>query len=405
MRRERRWLVFLVTGFFSFFVFCRISSGTPAWGMENTSEADFNKMSDAVEAALSGDALTGMEDIEDYLGQELGGLGKRFTFAELMRTLASGNTKETVSLCMEGLGQELLGELQGKNFMAGRLLALGVFGALFAGFAEVFSGGYMAETGFFLTYLMGFALLAAAFLESAGAAARILEHQIQFMRVLLPSYFTAVVWSGAGLSSAAWYEAALFLIAGVQKLYAGLLLPLVRIYFLSVMAGSIVKEEMFSRMLELLKAIIVWSSRSLIGLVLEFQLIQGMVLPYADSVKNAGMQRLLQAIPGIGDGAGAVTKLMFGSGVLIKNTMGAAAVLLLFLFTIVPLARLFVLYLLYRGVAAMLQPVADKRLADCVNGAAQSQRMLLTVISSCFLLFSVTIALICQGTNAVYLAS
>ncbi len=56
----------------------------------------------------------------------------------------------------------------------------------------------------------------------------------------------------------------------------------------------------------------------------------------------------MQAIPGIGSGAGAVTKLMLGSGVLIKNAMGAAAVLLLFLFSIVPLARLFVLYLIYR---------------------------------------------------------
>ena len=51
--------------------------------------------------------------------------------------------------------------------MAGRLLALGLFGALFAGFSEVFSGGHMAETGFFLTYLMAFALLAAVFRESA----------------------------------------------------------------------------------------------------------------------------------------------------------------------------------------------------------------------------------------------
>lgn len=113
----------------------------------------------------------------------------------------------------------------------------------------------------------------------------------------------------------------------------------------------------------------------------------------------------MQAIPGIGAGAGAVTKLMLGSGVLIKNAMGAAAVLLLFLFSIVPLARLFVLYLIYRGVAAVLQPVADKRLVVCLSGAAQAQKMLLTVTASCFLLFAVTIALICQGTNAAYLAS
>ncbi len=430
MRRGSKWLVLPVTGLFLFGVFSGPESRTwamdaagaaretgagvdepPETGqvpdtMDTTGEIVVDEpdgMFDAVEAALSGDGLSGIGDIETYLRQELGDSSHRLTFGDLMRALASGNMREAASLCLEGLRQEIFGELQGKERMAGRLLALGLFGALFAGFSEVFSGGHMAETGFFLTYLMAFALLAAVFRESAEAAARILDSQIQFMKVLLPSYFTAVVWSGAGLSSAAWYEAALFLIAGVQKLYAGLLLSLVRIYFLSVMAGSLVKEDMLSRMLDLLKSAVQWGSRSLIGLVLGFQLVQGMVLPYADSVKNAGMQRLLQAIPGIG--AGAVTKLMLGSGVLIKNAMGAAAVLLLFLFSIVPLARLFVLYLIYRGVAAVLQPVADKRLVVCLSGAAQAQKMLLTVTASCFLLFAVTIALICQGTNAAYLAS
>lgn len=92
----------------------------------------------AVESVLSGDGLSGIGDIEDYLKQELGSSGHRICFADLMRALASGNLKEASSLCLEGLRQAVLGELQGKNRMAGRLLALGLFGALFAGFSEVF---------------------------------------------------------------------------------------------------------------------------------------------------------------------------------------------------------------------------------------------------------------------------
>lgn len=144
-------------------------------------------------------------------------------------------------------------------------------------------------------------------------------------------YFTAVVWSGAGLSSAAWYEAALFLIAGVQKLYAGLLLSLVRIYFLSVMAGSMVKEDMLSRMLDLLKSAVQWGSRSLIGLVLGFQLVQGMVLPYADSVKNAGMRGFCRPSGHWVRGRGG-DEAVLGSACSSKMPWEAAAVLLLFLF-------------------------------------------------------------------------
>ena len=140
------------------------------------------------------------------------------------------------------------------------------------------------------------------------------------------------------------------------------------------------------------------------GLVVGFHLIQGMVLPYADAVKTAGVQKLLQVIPGVGAGAGAVTKLILGSGVLIKNTMGAAAVVILILLSLMPLLKLLVLLVLYRAVAAALQPVADKRLVGCISGVADAQRLLLGIAASGLLLFVITIALICLGTNVSYLA-
>lgn len=91
-----------------------------------------------------------------------------------------------------------------------------------------------------------------------------------------------------------------------------------------------------SKLTDMVKAGVEWGTKSLIGIVLGFQVIQGLVLPYADSVHTAGVQKLLQVIPGIGQGAGAVTKIVLGSGVLIKNTMGAAAVIILVLVSLVP---------------------------------------------------------------------
>lgn len=288
--------------------------------------------------------------------------------------------------------------------MVGQLLALGLLGAVFANFSEIFSGGQMAQTGFFITYLLAFAVLASSFFDSVAIAGQVLEKQILFMRALLPAYFAAVVWSGAGVASAAWYEILLFLIGGVQWIYGSLLVPLVRIYILLVLAGHMAKEDMLSKLTDLLKTVIQWGTRSLITLVLGFQLIQGMVLPYADAVKTAGVQKLLQAIPGIGAGAGAVTKLILGSSVLIKNTMGAAAVAVLVLLTLVPVVKLVVLLFLYRGVAAVLEPVADKRLVSCISGVADAQRLILGIVISSLLLFVITIALICLGTNVSYLA-
>lgn len=60
--------------------------------------------------------------------------------------------------------------------------------------------------------------------------------------------------------------------------------------------------------------------------------------------------------------------------------------------------------MLYRIVAAILEPVADKRLVGCISGVAEGQKMLLHAAVSGLVLFAITIALICVGTNAAYLA-
>lgn len=337
--------------------------------------------------------------ISENLKTETSGVG----FSDLVKALMAGEGKKAGRMLLDLTKETLLGEVLHGGNLAFQILALGLIGAVFANFSAVFSGSQMSETGFFITYLLVFTTLAATFFDCVKITAQALEQLVLFMKVLIPSYFLAVAWSGAAASSLAWYEMILFLIGGVQWLYLKLLLPLTRIYILLVLAGHMAKEEMLSKLTELLKNVIQWGAKSLIGVVLGFQLLQGMVLPYADAVKSAGVQKVLGMIPGVGAGASAMTKMMLGSGVLIKNTMGAAAVLILVLISLVPVLKLAVLFLIYRLVAAVLEPVADKRLVECVSAVADGQKLLLTLTLSGAALFVITIALICAGTNVSYL--
>lgn len=340
-------------------------------------------------------------ELNDFLRRET---DTGVSFGELMETLLGGDGRAAGRMILDGVHRALFSELSHGSKMAGQLLALGLVGAVFAGFSEIFSSTQISETGFFMTYLLAFTALAAGFSDSMAVTGEVLEKQIEFLRVLLPAYFMAVAWAGGHLSSIAWYEVMLFLIGAVQWLYQSLLIPAARVYILLVMAGHISKENMMSRLTEMLRGGMRWATRSLIGLVLGFQLIQGLVLPYADSVRSGGVQKLLQAIPGIGSGAGAVSKIVLGSGVLIKNTAGAAGIFILVMLSVLPVMKLLILLFLYRAVAAVMEPVCDKRLVACISSVADGQQMLVEITVCSLVLFVVTIALICAGTNVSYLA-
>ena len=51
-----------------------------------------------------------------------------------------------------------------------------------------------------------------------------------------------------------------------------------------------------------------------------------------------------------------------------------------------------------------MQPVCDKRLVACMTGAAAGHGILLKIVGCSLALFSVTIAVLCASTNAVWYA-
>lgn len=326
------------------------------------------------------------------------------TFKGLLGTLLKGDFSGVFHQCLTLARGSLFTEIEHGGSLLSQVLALGLVGALFANFCGVFSNSQIAETGFYVTYLLMFTFLAASFLEAISVAGGLLAEIFEFIRALVPSYFAAVSFAGGSLSAAAGYGWMLFSISLAEWAFVKLIMPLIRVYILFILAGCLLKENLFSRLTELLETAIRWGLKSAAGVILGFQMLQNMVLPYADSLKNASVQRMISAVPGLGGGAGAVSQMILGAGVLLKNTMGAAAALVLLMLSLAPLIKLLALCFFYRAAAAILQPVCDKRMAACLNGVGNGCWLLLSMSGSALLLFGLSLAIVCMSANAVYFA-
>lgn len=342
--------------------------------------------------------------IENFMNEESGSGSFSFTFKELIKELIKGNFSEVFHECLLTLRDSLFGEITKNGKWIGQVLILGLIGAVFANFSSIFSNSQIAETGFYVTYLLMFTFLASSFLTGISITKELLSHIIEFMRALVPTYFLAVSFAGGSITSAAGYGWMLFSISIVEWLVLRLLMPLLRIYILFVLAGHMVKEDIFSKMTDLLDSSIRWGLKTMMGVVLGFHLLQNLVTPYADALKNTSLQRFVSVIPGLGQGAAAVSQMVMGTGVLIKNSIGAGAVIILVLISAIPLLKLVILCLFYQGAAALLQPVCDKRMVACISEVGNGYRLLLSMAGAALLLFGVSLAIICTAANATYFA-
>ena len=164
------------------------------------------------------------------------------------------------------------------------------------------------------------------------------------------------------------------------------------------------KEEHFSRLCKTLEGVIKFLLKGFLSVLLGVQLIQSMILPAVDSMKNTVLQKGMSAIPGIGSGLNSAMTMVIGSAVVIKNSIGAVGILVLIVIIVPPVIEITAVVLTYLLAGIMIQPISDKRITGAMDAVIQSGKLMLSMIFTMALLFILSVALIAFSTNVNYYA-
>ena len=345
------------------------------------------------QAAAAQDELLAELDF-DAIQQEVDSLlsSQQFSFAgtvrsllqdgDPFRTFRAGNAVlscvKTAFLAQKGLMKELF------------LLVLA--GAVLGSFSSLFEGKQVRDASFYMVYLLALALILKNFQSSGENLKAVITSLVAFMRILTPSYYLAA--AGGASSAVMFYQMLLLVILAVEKLLLALVLPMIHIYLLIALVNDLSGEEILSHMTELLETCVNGLLKSSLGVLVGMQMIRNLIAPALDSLRQMALWRTAGMIPGIGNAVNAVTELVAGSAVLIRNCFGVTAMLVLLAAGMVPAVQLLVSGLSFRLLAAAAQPVSDKRIAGCLAAAGKGYAMLLRLLLTVEVLFLLTIAIL-----------
>lgn len=322
-----------------------------------------------------------------------------FDFGTYVKNMISGEVEFSFESVKNQVGQVIKNEIDANKSIVIRLISIAIIAAVFTNFTTIFQNNQVAETGFYVTYLLLFSILTSSFFVVSTLAGETLTKLLDFMKVLIPAYFMTVAFSSGAGTSMVFYESTLVLIFLVDVILIKVLIPLINIYFMLVLANNLSKEDMISKLTELLETIIGWTLKTLVGAVIGFNGIQGLILPAADRVKKSVLTKATSALPGVGNVLSSVTETVMGAGVLVKNAIGVGGLIVIIMICMIPLLKLILFVLIYKFGVAIVQPISDKRIMNCINASAQGARLLLYTVSIGAILFLFTIAIISASTN------
>lgn len=230
------------------------------------------------------------------IGQILG--ENSFSVKDAVRDMINGDepiSKETVreflrSLFFSGIEQEK------DTFF--KLLLLILIAAVLANFADAFENGQVGDVSFYVVYLILFMSLVENFSRLSTSLSTRLSWLAEFMKVLSPAYFMAVTASVGASSAVVFYEGVLLMVWAIQWLLVNVFLPGVNLCILLKLVNHLSKEEMLSKMAELLEIAVNWGLKTLLGAAVGLQIVRNLVTPVMDSLKRSALGKNSGSDPG-----------------------------------------------------------------------------------------------------------
>lgn len=280
-----------------------------------------------------------------------------------------------------------------------QILGIAIGAAMLRGLTDHFRSRQVSETGFFVIYLLLFGILTAGFVGAWQIAVDTIGVVVNFLQALIPAYFLSVAFCTGSATALVFYQGILLAIGLVDMVILQLLLPLVNVYLVLMLVDQFQQEKSLNQIARLIRMVVIWGARTLFGMIIGIQTIQGMLLPLSDKLKRSLIYKAAEMLPGVGNAIGGTAETILSTGMLLKNAVGAAGLLFLGLLTLAPIVNLLIQCLLYRVSAGILQPVSDKRIIGSLESAAEAARLLLYLTGITILLFALAISVVAISTG------
>lgn len=313
---------------------------------------------------------------------------------DLMAQVMKGDVLGALTGLFTGIIKDFTGQLTGMRNVFIWLLVLGMVSSLMTHFIEIFNKRQVADVGFYFMYLLFNVVLLRCFFLAGETALETLKNVILFIKLMIPAYLLSVGLATGAVTAGASTQMMLLVIYGIQNILMQGLLPLVYSMCMLVVINGVWVEEKLTLLIDLLEKGVVWVLKGAIGVVTGLSIIQTLVTPAVDSVRTSALQRIISAIPGVGNAADGVVDLVLGSAVMIKNSIGVVVLLLFLVLCTAPLLKIAVIAGLLKCAAAFMGIVSDRRITTCANRTGDAGLLLLRTTGTAMLLFMISVAVI-----------
>ena len=279
------------------------------------------------------------------------------------------------------------------------LLVLFILSAVVTSFLSAFQNTQVSKAAEFFFLLCQLTILITAIREVMDIVAVAMEQMIEFLKLAIPSYMICVAAAGSGLSAAIFYKLLIGFLCMIEGIVISGVMPAAEAYMLLGAMESLLGEDRFQGILDMIKKGILWTLKGLIVIVSGSGILQTTITPVIDKTNMTFAQKTVGAIPGIGDIAESITGVTLASASAMKNSFGVVILVILILLILIPTLKAFMILGTIKLGTALGSIGGGQRMVKCAEYMSDAGFLMLRMLVTVSALFFVAIAAITQATS------
>lgn len=220
------------------------------------------------------------------------------------------------------------------------------------------------------------------------------------MEVTFPIILTLMATVGSTTSVGIYQPTLAILSGGIINIFNCFILPLFIVSFLLNIVGNISKNIKLSKFSSLLNDIFKWTIGGIFTIFTGILAVKGISAGSFDGVSIRTAKFAMKTyIPIVGGYLSDGFNLLMASSVLIKNSVGVAGLLLVFLSIIYPVITILLYKWCLHLISSVLEPLMDDKISTFLFGVSKTLNMLIASILCVALMYIISTALLLTSGN------
>lgn len=266
------------------------------------------------------------------------------------------------------------------------LIIIAIICALITNLEKAFSNENLSNIAYFACYSLIIIIMAKSFYMGVDLARETINKMSDFMLALLPILIMLLATIG-GITEAAVMDPIIIGTINISaKIFANVIIPLISMTFVLQFVNNITEEYKIDKLTKLLNQIALWGQGILMTVFIGIMTVRGISSKTIDQVvAKTAKYAVDNFVPIVGKCLSDAVATVAGYSLLLKNALSSVGLVIIILIMILPVLKILVTALLYKLTAALIEPIGDKRLVNCIGSAGDS----LILITSCLICVSV----------------